>query len=205
MTTDRRQFLKGAAAIAATAAVGCTIEPLARPPAAGVLDEHLLAALADVALPGELGAAGRVRAVADFREWLAGYEPAAEEMHGYGDAEITYLPADPGPGWSAQLAALDLVARKKYKRGFAELAVPERASIVRSQLARVRGERMPAPLGAPHVALALLSHWCASPGANDLAYGATIGRENCRMLADAPRKPLPLAPPPAAASAGRRS
>lgn len=180
--------------MAATAAMGCSIEPLARPAASGPLDERLLGALADVVLPGELGADGRARAVADFREWLAGYEPAAEEMHGYGDAEITYLPADPAPGWNAQLAALDLVARKKHKRAFAELGVPERGAIVRSQLGRVRGERMPATLAAPHVAIALLSHWCASAGANDLAYGMKIGRETCRVLGDAPRKPLPLAP-----------
>ena len=194
MTTDRRQFLKGAAAIAATTAVGCSIEPLARPPSGGALDERMLGALAAVVLPAELGPDGRTRAVAEFREWLAGYEPAAEEMHGYGDAEIIYLPADPGPGWAAQLAALELVARKKHKRGFAELGEAERAAVVRSQLARFRGDRMPAPLAAPHVALALLSHWCASPGANDLCYGARIGRETCRVLADAPRKPLPLAP-----------
>jgi hypothetical protein len=58
----------------------------------------------------------------------------------------------------------------------------------------VSGDRLPAPLAAGHVALALLAHWASSPAAWDLAYGARITPATCRPLADAPRKPLPIAP-----------
>ena len=48
-------------------------------------------------------------------------------------------------------------------------------------------------IGAPHVAVALLAHWANSSAATDLAYGVVIGKDQCRVLADAPRRPLPLA------------
>jgi hypothetical protein len=141
-----------------------------------------------------LGATGRANAIAAFATWLARYTPVAEEMHGYGDAEITYTPSDPAPGWNAQLAGLDLLARRKHRRGFARLGVPLRRAVVQAQLSRVNTTRLPAnPLAAPHVAVALLSHWAASSEATDLAYQARIMKGNCRLLSETSRAPLPLA------------
>ncbi len=218
MTTDRRDFIKRAAIAAATASgiggspvlaqagaaqpsataaspVAPTSGPQgAAPPSPRALDPALLRALGDAILPELLGDAGRVRAIGSFSTWLARYTPVAEEMHGYGDAEITYTPSDPAPGWNAQLSGLDLLARRKHRRGFARLGVPLRREIVRTQLARVSGSRLPSdPLAASHVAVALLAHWAASSEATDLAYQARIMKGNCRVLAETSRAPLPLA------------
>ena len=198
---DRRAFLKAAGALAAGAATGAAAGCEA--PAAGGaspsgaapgFDRATLDALGEVVLPAELGPDGRRRAVADFVAWVDGYDPVAEEMHGYGYAEVRYLPPDPAPGWRAQLEGLDLLARRARRRAFAELPAAERRALVETALRGERGDRIPAPLAARHVALALLAHWAASPAAWDLACGARVGRGTCRPLAESPRKPLPLAP-----------
>lgn len=219
MTTDRRNFIRRAALAAATASgLGATealaqgaasvsrapaTAPATAPPTVApqgaaqatprTLDPVLLRALGDAILPEMLGDGGRAKTIAAFAGWLARYTPVAEEMHGYGDAEITYTPSDPAPGWNAQLAGLDLLARKKHRRGFARLGVPLRRAVVQAQLARVSTTRLPAnPLSAPHVAVALLAHWAASSEATDLAYEARIMKGNCRLLSETSRTPLPL-------------
>jgi hypothetical protein len=193
MTTDRRTFLKHAAAtVAVTAVAGCA----PRASTAHALDQRALSALGDTVLPESLGPDGRASVVRAFFGWITAYHPVSEQMHGYGDAEITYTPADPAPGWNAQLSALDLLATRKHGRLFADLDAAGRRAIATSQLARMRGDRLPGnPLAAPHVALALLAFWASSPEATDLAYGARIAKGTCRTLAESPRKPLPLAPP----------
>jgi hypothetical protein len=197
MTSDRRTFLSQAAAsmAALTVAGDLSHAPPQQPAAtARLLDAALLSALGDTLLPESLGADGRAHAVRAFREWIAGYTPVSEEMHGYGYADIRYTVADPAPGWNAQLQGMDLLARKQHRAGFAALQPEQRDALVRAQLANVRNGRLPAdPLSAPHVAIALLAHWAASSEATDLAYAARIGKDNCKALADAPRKPLPLA------------
>ena len=185
MTTNRRSFLKASAATAAGLAAGCTTERRGGATAAGfALEPALLDAVAEVVLPVELGAERRASAVAGFRTWIAGYEPATEELHGYGEQEIRFTPAHPGPQWSAQLAQLDALARRQHRIGFAQLEMPKREAMVRLQLARVKGgDRMPGVLAAPHVALALLAHWADSSAATDFVYGAAIGKDSCRTLA----------------------
>ena len=72
--------------------------------------------------------------------------------------------------------------------------MPLRREVVRTQLARVSGSRLPSnPLAAPHVAVALLSHWAASSEATDLAYEARIMKGQCRLLSETASPPLPLA------------
>ena len=198
--TDRRTFLSQAAA--SMAAFGISGELIQNPGAdkqkqdasPRALDAALIAALGESLLPESLGVAGRARAVHAFTQWSAGYTPVSEEMHGYGYADIRYTVADPAPGWNAQLHGLDLLAKKTLGAGLATLSAAKRDAFVRAQLARVRGDRLPAdPLTAPHVAVALLAHWAASSEALDFAYGVKIGKDQCKSLADAPRKPLPLA------------
>jgi hypothetical protein len=202
---DRRTFLRTAGVLAAgAAATGCDAPRTGddAPPAAAsgarsrdvAFDGAALAALAEVVLPGELGPAGRARAVDDFTRWIAGYEPVAEEMHGYGYADVRWTPPDPAPGWRAQLEGLDLLARRSRGRAFAELPPEPRRAMVEAALARVPGDQLPAPIMATHVALALLAHWASSPAAWDLAWGARIAPRTCRPLDAAPRRPLPLAP-----------
>ena len=197
MPSDRREFLKAAAALTAATAMSAPMQAQtpAQQQSRRILDPALLAALAAAVLPESLGAAAHARTVRDFTAWIAAYTPVAEEMHGYGDAEITYTPADPAPNWSAQLEALDLYARQARRKGFAALPLPERRDVVRRQLSSIRGAALPSnPLTAPHVAIALLSFWATSPGAHDAAYGARCMRGDCRGLGNGTRQPLPLAP-----------
>lgn len=193
--SDRRSFLKrSGAAISAAALTGCGTErdTPGRDDAPGrTPDPILLAALGATVLPGELGEEGTQAAVDAFRAWLDGYEPVAELNHGYGTSEIRYTPPHPGPGWTAQLEALDLEARRRYGQGFVEASLADRKSLVEAQLA-TDGSELPSPLRARHVAVAVMAHYFGSSAATDRCYGAAIGRQTCRGLSDLGAAPPPL-------------
>ena len=196
MTQDRREFLKRAAVVAAASVVvsgesGAQQSPGA--PGRRALDPGTLAAVGDAVLPESLGAAGRTKAVRAFGAWIGAYQPVAEEMHGYGNAEITYTPSDPAPGWNAQLEALDLLSKRKFRRGFAAIDTTKRRELITAQIGRAAARLSANPLQAAHVAVALLAHWADSSDATDVVYGAKIGKGECRILAESSRKPLPLA------------
>ena len=208
---SRRAFLRNAAILAAgstvVAGAACDAPSGARKEvdAAGAeeptrqsgLSTANLESLAEAVLPESLGADGRRAATQAFVSWIDGYRPVAEEMHGYGYADVRYLPPDPAPAWRAQLDALDLLARQTRGGTFASLPLAGRREIVNMALRRERGgDRLPAPLGASHIAVALLSHWASGPRAWNLALGADVSPGLCRPLGDAVRKPLPVAPAP---------
>lgn len=202
----RRTFLKTAGVIAVgTVTVGSAAACAVKDPATQApddaqttrtlgMDQPLLEALAETVLPASLGSAGLREATTTFVAWVNGYDPVAEEMHGYGYSEVRYLPADPVPAWRAQLEALDVLSRKSQRVSFAVATPAQRAAVLEATLRTESGERLPAPLGARHVALALLGHWSASPDAWNLALGAEVSPGTCRPLDAAVRKPLPLAP-----------
>lgn len=152
----------------------------------------VLAALGAAVLPAELGADGTSRAVADFQRWMDGYRPGAEANHGYGTGRIERLAADPRPQWRSQLAALDAEARRSGGQSFAALSTDQRQALVRTALAGERGESLPSPLAARHIALALLAHFYDSPAANDLCYQTQIGRQQCRPLDAVRQAPVAL-------------
>jgi hypothetical protein len=200
---SRRGFLKSASllAVGATAAVSCETETRASlreqnpdlAPRATGFDRARLDALAGAVLPESLGTTGRQKAIDAFVSWVDGYDPAAEEMHGYGYADVRYLPADPAPAWRAQLDALEVLAKRIHGASFAALTVEQQRGLLNIVLRRERGsDRLPAPLGASHVAVALLSHWASTPEAWDRALGVQVGAMTCRPLDDASRKPLPV-------------
>ena len=149
-------------------------------------------ALGDAILPAELGTTGVTRAVTEFQSWMDGYQPGAEANHGYGTAKIERLTADPRPQWRAQLTALDGDARRIGGQSFTAIPRDQRQALVRTALAGERGEALPAPLGARHVALALLAHFYDSPRATDLCYEVQIGRQLCRPLAVQRQQPVAL-------------
>jgi len=151
----------------------------------------LLDALGDTVLPAELGADGVTRAVTEFRRWMDGYQPGAEANHGYGTGRIEQLPADPRPQWRSQLAALDADARRNGS-SFGALPRELRQALVRAALQNERGDALPNPLLARHVALALLAHFYDSPAATDLCYDAQIGRQQCRPLSAQRQQPVAL-------------
>ena len=188
---SRRAFLAWLAATVPAAAV------VRRAHAAAVdglaADPRTLRALADVVLPSALGARGTSAAVSAFQHWIAGYRENAELLHGYGTSSLGFSGPTPATTWAAQLVDLDTKARKEGGRAFADLPVARRRGMVEAQLAAITAERIPALGRAPHVALALLAHFYASPEANDLCYESQIGRQTCRPLGASSRKPLPLA------------
>lgn len=152
-----------------------------------------LEALGEAVLPtAALGRDGTRQAVVAFDRWMAGYRPGAEANHGYGTARIGRLPADPRPAWRAQLSALDREARARGAASFAALSLEGRQSLVQVALAGERGESLPSPLVARHIALAMLAHFYASPAATDLCYEAVIGRQECRPLAVQRERPVAL-------------
>lgn len=211
--TTRRGFLKTAGALTAgvatvgTVGTACDVKDPSASNATGQdngaervrgFDRVLLDAVATAVLPASLGAPAILTATNGFVAWADGYEPVAEEMHGYGYADIRYLPADPSPAWRAQLTALDLLAHKHGTDGFATLQIVQRQELLGAVLRDQRGERIPAPLDANHVAIALLAHWSSGPDAWDRALGARVTPGVCRTLGDATRKPLPVTMEPKA-------
>ena len=205
--TSRRSFLKTAGALTAgvatvgTAGTACGVKDPSASNATGQdngaervrgFDRVLLDAVATAVLPASIGVPGLRAATDAFVAWADGYEPVAEEMHGYGYADVRYLPADPSPAWRAQLTALDLLAHKQGTDGFSTLPLAQRQELLGAVLRDQRGDRLPVPLDANHVAIALLAHWSSGPDAWDRALGARVSPGVCRALGDATRKPLPI-------------
>ncbi len=210
-STSRRGFLKSAGSLAAGAAAAGSVAVGigACAPDAPIdsavdqggaprlrvrgFDRSVLDPLGEVLLPASIGAEARTAAVSAFVAWVDGYEPVAEEMHGYGYADVRYLPPDPAPAWRAQLDGLNTLAARVHGKAFPLLDLARRESVVTMALRGVSGDRLPDPLRAPHIAIALLSHWASSAGAWNIALGAVVSPGTCRPLADAVRAPLPLA------------
>lgn len=167
---DRRRFLKtvggaAAAAVAAGAGAGSAAGCVGQGTGTAVLDHRAVLALAHTILPEELGAEAIAQVASGFENWVAGYRPAVEVTHGYGTGNLDYTPAHPGPGWAAQLEALDLEARERFGAAFAALTPERRADIIRRQLARERVDQLPDPMQARHVAVGLLAYWAQTPEA----------------------------------------
>jgi len=208
---NRRHFLKSATVLVAAAACApgtdatiTTDSPRAQPLRDADLNSAQLSALAEAVLPAALGAEGQRAAVTAFVAWCDAYEPVAEEMHGYGYADVRYLPADPVPAWRAQLDALDRLAQRVHHAPFASRSRAERQALVAQATRSVRGERLPSPLTASHIAIALVSHWASSPRAWDMALGVQVAPMTCRTLDGAVQKPLPIVSA-ASADSGVRS
>ncbi|HEV8495507.1 MAG TPA: gluconate 2-dehydrogenase subunit 3 family protein [Gemmatimonadaceae bacterium] len=155
-------------------------------------DPATLDALAAAILPSELGRAGLAKAARDFRDWGANYHESAELVHGYGTSRLRSTGPTPLTRWTTQLDALEAQSRSTHQRRFSELTVAQRSDLVRAALQGQGLDRMPPVVDANHVAVALLAHFYDSSAANDLCYGAQIGRQTCRPLSASSRKPLPV-------------
>lgn len=200
MTVSRRSFVNWLSRIAAAAGLAPRL-PAQAPgaPAAeassaqgATLDLALLHRLAEAVLPSELGSDGAARVARGFRDWIAAYRSGTELVHPYGSATIRYTGESPVTRWREQLATLDRQARAAHGRPFSSLSAGDRRTVVRSVLAEDRTARLPDPLSADHVAIALMAWWFRTPEATDLCYQARIGRHQCRPLVNSPREPVPL-------------
>ena len=159
----------------------------AQAPDLSATDEARLLALAEVVLPAELGA-GRSAVVDDFVRWTRGYREGAEMDHGYGITHLRKTPAPPAARYPAQLAALDRAARARGA-SFDALDLESRRVLVEAAIAAARVERLPARPTGDHVATDLMAFYFQSPAANDLAYDAAIGRDQCRGLPGSSERP----------------
>jgi hypothetical protein len=188
---SRRSFITWLGGLAAASGLRRAVRAEARPaapaslgdPAAGqgtALDPALLTQLAEVVLPGELGDIDTARVGRAFARWAEGYQPGAELNHPYGTATIRFAGASPVGRWRSQLDTLQQSARSRFGRSFEAVSLGQRRELVQAALSAERVDRMPSPLSAGHVAIALLSWYFASPEATDLCYRARInhgGRE----------------------------
>ena len=156
-------------------------------------DPRMLRAVGDAVLPAEIGAAGIGAAVDRFQRWISGYRAGVELVHGYGTSALEHSGPTPATRWASQLDAIDARARREHRRPFADLSLERRRDLIRADLATLKADRLTSVGRAPHIALALLAHFYASPEATDLCYGAHIGKQACRPLASSSRRPLPVA------------
>lgn len=196
--TSRRTFVSWLSGVAAALGIGVR----ARPVAAGTLheaaaqgatlDPTMLRGIAEVVLPREIGNDGFDGVSRAFAQWIAAFRPGVELVHPYGSAQLRQTGESPAPRWRAQLADLDRAARNEHRRPFPSLTTDQRRALLLAALAEERTNRMPDPLTANHVALALIAWYYETPEANDLCYDARIGRNQCRPLVNASRRPLPL-------------
>lgn len=207
--TSRRDFLKKSAGVASGAAIAGSLGAAACTPdtpgaggtgteereaQASALPPAPLRALADVVLPaGALGADGMDEAVRDFSAWVDGFEPAAELDHPYLTGELRYGLPHPGPRWAAELEAMELEAERRTGTAFSALAPDARRTLAEEVIRRADSGGLPGnPAAADHVVLGLLAWFYGTSKANDLCYGAEVGRHLCRGTPSLPQEPRPL-------------
>jgi hypothetical protein len=165
--------------LSVVAALPARIRLFAQAPALTPGDEARIRALADIVLPGELGAEGKTEVVAGFGRWLRDYREGVDTDHGYGFTRLRRTAASPVRRYAAQLDALD--ARGGDRRAAVEAAIAE-----------AKIERLPSRPDGGHVATDLMSFYFNSAGATDRAYGAAIQRDACRGLAGSENRPAPI-------------
>jgi hypothetical protein len=190
----RRSLLRwalGAASFPAWHRIG---RGTAEPPVAAALDpeaESTLRVLAATVLPESLGPE-RLNEIADsFLAWIRRYREGSDLDHGYGHTAIKASGPSPAAGYAAQLRALE---RSALERGasFASSALGTRRDLVAAALGAAQLHELPGRPEGRHVAADLMAFFFSGSEANDLCYGAAIGRDTCRGLGDSDRAPDPL-------------
>ena len=159
--------------------------------ALGPHGDATLRALAEVVLPASLGPVRRAEVVEGFQQWLRGYREGAELDHGYGHPRLRSTGPTPAAGYARQLGALEDAARAAGQ-AFAELPRAGQQALVEGALAEAGLEDLPERPDGRHVAADLMSFFFRSAAANDLCYGAAIGRDECRGLPGSEDRPDPL-------------
>jgi hypothetical protein len=205
MSLTRRVFLRWSAITSAAFAfarrgAGAQAKPAVtqapkQPGALKWLDVPSLLPIAYVVLPAELGIPRIEKATIAFSRWIANYREGEELLHPYGSERISKTGPSPVAKWAEQIRALDESAATKgtHRLPFASHTLADRTAILSEALAGVQfNARVPSPIAAPHVALALLAHFLDSPDATNLAYEKVINAKQCRPLADSPKEPVAL-------------
>jgi hypothetical protein len=137
----------------------------------------ILASLATIVLPSEIGAAGIAKVADDFERWVREYRAGAEMDHGYGNTRLRNKPASPAPTYLKQLA---------------ELRGPLTAQAVETALDAAHINDIPRSPAGQNVIADLMAFYFRGSDANDLCYRRAIGRDLCRSLAGSDNPPPPL-------------
>lgn len=190
----RRTLLKSLAAALAARPVATLAQQAPAATTFSATEVETLNAIADVALPEEIGADARRRAVTVFVSWFTNYRQGADMGHGYG-ASTLRAPSGPSPfsRYAAQFSALDASAMARGGQTFRALPAPDRRAIVEQLLNEPQPvNRLPAqPTGANLVA-DLMGSYFTSANAWDVCYGVQILRDSCRTLDNSADAPLPV-------------
>jgi hypothetical protein len=147
--------------------------------------EQTLNDLAAAVLPESLGRAKSGAVAAQFARWVREYHAGAEMQPGYGFTRVRYKGESPAPRYLEQLDRLakDAPSQADLTHRRARIAEGLRAENIKD---------LPGMPDGKHIAADLMSFFFHSPEANDLAYGAAIGKDQCRTLADSATVPPPL-------------
>jgi hypothetical protein len=188
----RRTLLRWSASLS-SAIRFCGLRAWAQTAAFPAGQEDTLAALAAVVLPSELGPS-RIRDIAHrFEIWVRDYRPGAEMDHGYGFTRLRTKPASPAPAYLRQLEDL--------RPALLNEDAAARRQAVEAALEEAKLTDLPRTPDGRHVAADLMAFYFRGSDANDLCYGAAIGRDLCRGLKGSDNPPPALPPPPVAQAA----
>jgi hypothetical protein len=149
-------------------------------------DPAALRAIAEVVLPGEIGADARARVVTSFIAWLHDYRGGADMDHGYGFTRLRRTPPSPAAKYSEQLKGLEARAAGP---GFAGLSVDARRVMLEEAIAAAKIDRLPNRPDGGHIATDLMAFYFNGSEAHDRAYRAAIGRDACRGLDGSSERP----------------
>jgi hypothetical protein len=147
--------------------------------------EPALKDLAATVLPESLGRAKTDAVAQQFVRWVQEYRAGAEMQTGYGTTRVRYKQTSPAPRYLEQLGQLSSGALAQASLGARRAKIAEAL-----QSADIRDLPM-VPDGA-HVAADLMAFYFLSPAANDLAYEAAIGKDQCRTLKNSGSMPESL-------------
>jgi hypothetical protein len=141
--------------------------------------EAALKELAATVLPSALGRAGTDAIAQEFIRWVREYRPGAETQPGYGYPRVRYKAESPAARYLAQMDAL--AADGTRWRASQLAAVLEQAGVA----------NLPQAPDGNHIISDLMSFYFMSPEANDQAYQAEIGKDQCRGLKNSGAVPRP--------------
>jgi hypothetical protein len=190
----RRTLLKTLAAAFAARPAATLAQQAAAATTFSPSEIETLHALAEVALPAEIGADARRKAVTAFVSWFANYRQGADMGHGYGASTLRAASgASPFSRYAAQFTALEATARSRGGPTFRALPASDRRAIVEQLLNDPQPvNRLPAqPTGANLVA-DLMGSYFTGADAWDVCYHAEIQRDSCRTLDDSAEPPRPI-------------
>jgi hypothetical protein len=150
--------------------------------------------LRDVAatvLPSAIGPKGQDAAVDSFLLWIRDYKEGVPLSHGYGNPRLERSGPSPAPGYARQITALQQVSRERGGR-FGILPLDTRRAILDDAFTAASIQNLPGRPDGRHVVADLMAHYFRSSGANDLCYGARIGRHTNRAIRVTTVRPAPL-------------